>query len=301
MNTTSHSPDQTLTDFQLSILKQSLDWIAPEGTGFARRFYAELYKIFPEIRFFLDEQNTYQFHERLQSSIRLIIYNLEHPDQLNIILQVIDDTHLPSGLSQAYCARFTDSFLTVLSTYCEDAWSPVMEQAWKQAVEQVRKHVLKEPEEPLNRKISSHSADGNGKGGRDVKRLLVVDDDPKIQHALWTFFGSHGFQCHTAENGQLALDFLSLLPIDLVVTDNKMPVLSGLEFLQRLAQDPHRARPPIILLTGNLERSLIKKARQAGVCAILGKPYTGEKLLSAVNQALNERPAHEDDNPQRKL
>jgi CheY-like chemotaxis protein len=82
---------------------------------------------------------------------------------------------------------------------------------------------------------------------RDV---LIVDDDPDCLDALRFLLEDRGYRVHAAKNGQEALEhFQGGGRADVIVLDLLMPVMDGLEFLERRRANPALARTPVIVLT----------------------------------------------------
>ncbi|GJL56168.1 MAG: response regulator [Nitrospirales bacterium] len=123
-----------------------------------------------------------------------------------------------------------------------------------------------------------------------MKRVLLVDDNHDARRALKLVLESQGLECIESINGALALEWLNSETADLIVTDNKMPVLTGLEFIERLSSKPDAPSPPIILLSGNLDEADKTRARNAGTYAILNKPCNFSEFLSIVSLALEQPP-----------
>ena len=72
----------------------------------------------------------------------------------------------------------------------------------------------------------------------------------------------------------------------MIILDVNMPLLNGLEMLERLKQDPKTASIPVLMLTTEAQRSMIERARQNGAKAWLIKPIKVESLVSTVNKLL---------------
>ena len=123
-----------------------------------------------------------------------------------------------------------------------------------------------------------------------LKRILIVDDDPDIRLSLLTFLEAQGYMCHEAENGHTALERLDSQDFDLIITDYQMPKMDGLELIKKLSEYPDYKGIPIIMISGSLDRYLHDQAFQAGVNAVLQKPYAGAELLSLVQRALKSCP-----------
>ncbi|MDR4500772.1 MAG: response regulator [Nitrospirales bacterium] len=121
-----------------------------------------------------------------------------------------------------------------------------------------------------------------------MKRVLLVDDNNDSRRALRLVLESQGLECIESVNGAAALEWLDADNADLIVTDNQMPVLTGLEFIERLSAKPSSTLPPIIFLSGNLDESDKARARHAGAYAILNKPCNFSEFLSVVSLALDQ-------------
>jgi CheY-like chemotaxis protein len=122
-----------------------------------------------------------------------------------------------------------------------------------------------------------------------MKKVLLVDDDLKAREALRLVLESQQLQCIEVGNGSEAIDWLSTQQADLIISDNQMPVLTGLDFIDQIQlreKIPHQT--PIILLSGHLEEQDKYRARQAGVFAILDKPCNFSQFLSMVQLALDQ-------------
>jgi two-component system chemotaxis response regulator CheY len=119
------------------------------------------------------------------------------------------------------------------------------------------------------------------------KRVLIIDDDALARALFRMLFEWEGYQCEEAENGAAGLKSLENCQADLVITDYQMPVLDGLEFLNRLAQSFNRNAPPVIVLTCNPTPVLKERAFQSGAYAVMGKPYNMEELRSTARSLLS--------------
>ncbi len=119
-----------------------------------------------------------------------------------------------------------------------------------------------------------------------MKRILIVDDFKPGRLVLRERLEIQGYACQEVGNGLEALETLQVKHFDLVITDNKMPIMTGLELIQALAKQPREQRPPVVLLTGNPSRHLFVEARQAGVQSIFKKPYDDRELFSEISSLL---------------
>ena len=80
---------------------------------------------------------------------------------------------------------------------------------------------------------ASAALDDSTPPGSAAARILVVDDEKVIREILAEFLQLEGYQVATCEDGQRALDELRLRPYDMVISDLKMPRLSGLQQIGR--------------------------------------------------------------------
>ena len=125
-------------------------------------------------------------------------------------------------------------------------------------------------------------------------RILVVDDEPSICALNARALANCGYRVDAVENGSAAWQILQLQSYDLMITDNNMPKLSGLELIRNLRAASIAL--PIIMASGlpphdEFDRDPVLKPH-----AILNKPYTVGELLEAVagvlqTSAASRRPA----------
>lgn len=118
-------------------------------------------------------------------------------------------------------------------------------------------------------------------------RVLIVDDEAAVRGTLRAVLESQGYDCDEAEHGAAALTRLEQEGFDLIITDNKMPVLSGIEFLKQFSQKPD-PKPPVIFFTGDISDAEKDLAMKAGARAVLQKPPNFGEIISAVQQAIRD-------------
>ena len=120
-----------------------------------------------------------------------------------------------------------------------------------------------------------------------MKRILLVDDHAMARNALKLFLEHHGYACEVAEHGGAALAWLEQgQHVDLIVSDNQRPVMTGLEFLVQVKTTAHFGAIPFILYSGNITDTVRRQAQQAGAFAVLSKPYNFSDFVVIVTQAL---------------
>ncbi len=118
--------------------------------------------------------------------------------------------------------------------------------------------------------------------------ILIVDDDPNVLQVLEARLQASGFTIHKAENGQDALRILKDAKIDLMISDMKMPGMSGMEVLTK-ARSLHPGLP-IIFLTAYGSIPDAVKAVRAGAVDYLAKPFDGRELVFKLRKVLEDNP-----------
>ena len=119
---------------------------------------------------------------------------------------------------------------------------------------------------------------------QDAARILVVDDERVIREILAEFLTLEGFSVHTVEDGEKALTELRLHPYDLLITDLKMPRLSGLQLLERIESE--RLGVLTVLMTGFGTVETAIEAMKKGAYDYLLKPFKVEEVIHVVERAL---------------
>jgi len=117
-------------------------------------------------------------------------------------------------------------------------------------------------------------------------RILIVDDDPAQRSLLNSFLSGQGFNTVVVDSGEKALKALRAHEIDMMVSDVRMPGLTGLETL-RLAREEH-ANLPILLVTAFTDVRDAVAAIRDGAVDYLAKPIDLDQLLAAVRKATGQ-------------
>lgn len=122
----------------------------------------------------------------------------------------------------------------------------------------------------------------------ETARIALLDDDPAILDSLSMFFAHSGYSPTVFADAEAFLLRMrsSEIDYDCVVSDVRMPGLSGLELVQHLARQP--GSPPIILITGHGDISMAVSAVKQGAYDFFEKPFNEQKLLATVQQAIAE-------------
>ena len=114
----------------------------------------------------------------------------------------------------------------------------------------------------------------------------VIDDDEAIRDSLSFLFGTVGLEVRTYESGAVFLTALPDVNAGCIVTDVRMPGISGVDLLHRLRE--LGVQMPVIVITGHGDVQLAVEAMKIGARDFIEKPFDDELLLSAVRNALND-------------
>ena len=120
----------------------------------------------------------------------------------------------------------------------------------------------------------------------DKAVVHVIDDDEAMRESLAFLLGAVGMEVRTYES---ALGFLDVAPnaeAGCVITDVRMPGLSGVDLLRRLRE--LKLGIPVIVITGHGDVPLAVEAMKIGALDFLEKPFDDEVLLASVRSALNQ-------------
>jgi len=121
-------------------------------------------------------------------------------------------------------------------------------------------------------------------GTKPRQRILVVDDDISIRQLNTDILLRGGYEVDSAEDGAAAWEALCADSYDLLITDNNMPKLSGVELLKRLRAA--RMALPVIMATGSWPREDFTRHPWLQPEVTLLKPYAIEEMLRTVEEAL---------------
>ena len=116
--------------------------------------------------------------------------------------------------------------------------------------------------------------------------ILVVEDDIFFRRLNTQVLLRSGYEVDAAADGAAAWQALNTDSYDLLITDNNMPKLSGVELLKKLRAA--RMALPVIMATGTLPEEEFTRHPWLQPAATLLKPYTGEEMLRTVKKVLRE-------------
>jgi len=109
--------------------------------------------------------------------------------------------------------------------------------------------------------------------------ILLVDDSSFMRKMLTKILTPKKFNIIEAINGQEGLDTLKDVDIHLVILDYEMPIMDGIEFIEKVKQNVEFLDLPIVMLSGNDDKDVIARALKNGASDFLKKPFATEELL----------------------
>ena len=120
----------------------------------------------------------------------------------------------------------------------------------------------------------------------EAKKILVVEDEIHIVHVVAIKLRNNGYEVITAANGAEAFDLACSEKPDVVVTDLQMPVMTGLELVEKIRQNQKIKDIPVILLTARNFAIEDKQQEDLRISDCLSKPFSPKELLRSIQDIL---------------
>ncbi len=117
-----------------------------------------------------------------------------------------------------------------------------------------------------------------------MSSCLVVDDSRVVRKVARRIVEDLGFTCDEAEDGQKAYEFCSKQMPDAILLDWNMPIMSGIEFLEKLRSMPGGDKPKVVFCTTENDMAHIQRAIGAGANEYIMKPFDAEIIQSKFMQ-----------------
>jgi len=121
------------------------------------------------------------------------------------------------------------------------------------------------------------------------KKVLVVDDEIHIVHVVAIKLRNNGFDVITASNGAEAYNLACEKKPDIIVTDYQMPVMSGLELVEKIRQNEQTRSIPVILLTARSFAIEDQQRSKLKISQCLSKPFSPKELLRSIEDVLYQK------------
>jgi two-component system response regulator FixJ len=114
--------------------------------------------------------------------------------------------------------------------------------------------------------------------------IYVIDDDDAVRQSIEFLLKTAGIEVRSFESAKTFLEIMPHIHSGCIITDVRMPEITGIELLQRVkAVNPDL---PVIVITGHGDISLAVEAMKSGAVDFLEKPFDDDLLLAAVRSAL---------------
>jgi two-component system chemotaxis response regulator CheY len=120
-------------------------------------------------------------------------------------------------------------------------------------------------------------------------RVLIVDDSQIIRGAVKKSILMSGLdisEAAEASNGQEALQVLATDWVDIVFADLNMPVMGGIELVERMSKDPALCNIPVVIVSSDQRQAMIDEMKGRGVKGYIKKPFRPENFRDVVQELL---------------
>src|SRR5215210_6372759 len=122
---------------------------------------------------------------------------------------------------------------------------------------------------------------------KDKAKILVCEDNVALSGVICFNLVRAGFEVTSVVNGRLALDALEKGNFDLVLSDQQMPMMTGIQLCESLRELPaHRGTPFILLTAKCMEIDFLRLQEKLGVSKALPKPFSPSELIVCIEEAL---------------
>ncbi len=123
-------------------------------------------------------------------------------------------------------------------------------------------------------------------------QILIVDDEASMRKMLDILLTQEGYEVQTAQSAEAAVDALNLHPFDLVLSDIRMPGLSGIDLLRRLKAEDSQTE--VVLMTAYASTESAIEAIKLGAFDYVTKPFQVDELVNIVRHALEKKALKEE-------
>ena len=121
------------------------------------------------------------------------------------------------------------------------------------------------------------------------KKVLVVDDEIHIVHVVAIKLRNNGYEVVTADNGAQAFDLACKEHPDIIVTDFQMPIMTGLELVEKLRENEATREVPVIMLTARSFAISKEQQKDLQISGCLSKPFSPRELLGNIEDVLYQK------------
>lgn len=121
------------------------------------------------------------------------------------------------------------------------------------------------------------------------KKILVIDDEGLVTTSLKQLLKKSGYDAEIANNAQTAMDKVKENDFDLIISDIRMPEMSGVEVIKKIREylgQAGKSPVPEILITGYADKENLEEAQRLKVADYIYKPFNIKEFLDAVKKNL---------------
>lgn len=141
---------------------------------------------------------------------------------------------------------------------------------------------------PISEKTLTIPNSKNNNDGSGNAKILIVEDNLQISGFISEIL-SDTYTYFTAENGRSGLAIAASVIPDLIIVDEMMPIMSGLEMVKRIKQHPRLSAVPIIMLTAKSDNRTENESIKLGIDVFMTKPFEPTTLLGRISHLLKGR------------
>lgn len=123
---------------------------------------------------------------------------------------------------------------------------------------------------------------------KSYKKILIIDDDLRLDKMLVFMFEGLGFKTEFADSGSHGLELLTHFKPDAIILDLMMPGMDGFEVCERIKKDTTLQDIPVMVLTALPSSVHKERAFSLGACAYIEKPFVSAKLIDKIKEVIGE-------------
>lgn len=116
------------------------------------------------------------------------------------------------------------------------------------------------------------------------KRILIVENNDTLRELLRVTLRTRGYLVATAHDGLSGLEKLEEDSYDLLITDNQMPRMDGLELIEEIYRRKMGLR--ILMISGRFTKDILERVKERGVLECLDKPFSFKQMIETVREIL---------------
>jgi len=117
----------------------------------------------------------------------------------------------------------------------------------------------------------------------NTNKILIADDEPYVARVLKLVLQKAGYEVTCVDNGRQAIDAYMTIRPDIVITDVKMPQMTGRELVENIRNSKGGHDTPVVVMTSTLESENRDWVTDVDNVSFLGKPVSPRDLVRVVN------------------